>query len=132
MSKSGANANALLASCRALGNATAIVPAHWQLEVGIAVITGERRGRLSPSDVLRFLSLLNGLSVVPDTQTSARSLTDTLRLARTYGLTTYDAAYLELAMRHRLTLATLDGALQKAAKAAGLALFEGAAVLSGR
>jgi predicted nucleic acid-binding protein len=70
----------------------------------------------SPSDVLRFFSLLESLSFITDTQTPSHSLTGTISLARTYGLTSYDAAYLELAIRENLVLATLDAALHKAAQ----------------
>jgi predicted nucleic acid-binding protein len=101
-----------------------IVPTHWRLEVANAILTGERKGRLAAGDILRFFALLESLSLVTDTQTSARSLTDIIGLARTHALTSYDAAYLELAMRENLMLATLDAALRKAAKSAGVRLFD--------
>ncbi len=107
----------------ALAHGSAIVPAHWRLEVANAILFGERKGRLSASDVLRFLSLVESLSLVTDPQTSPRSLTGTISLARTYRLTSYDAAYLELAIRDNLVLATLDAALRKAAQSAGVRTF---------
>ena len=107
-----------------LEQASVIVPAHWRLEIANAVLFGERKARLLPSDALRFFSLLDGLSIILDTQTSARSFTATLGLARNYKLTSYDAAYLELAIRENLVLATLDAPLRKAAEAAGVRTFK--------
>lgn len=107
----------------ALEHAVIIVPAHWTLEVSNAVLSGERKGRLSPSDVTRFFSLLERLSVIVDSEIATKSFTDILSLARTYRLTSYDAAYLELAMREGLVLATLDGALRAAAESAGVRVF---------
>jgi predicted nucleic acid-binding protein len=108
----------------ALDERPAVVPAHWRLEIANAVLFGERKGRLSASEVLRFFALLESLAPITDTQTSARSLTDTMDLARRYGLTSYDAAYLELAMRENLVLATLDEQLRRAAEAAGVRTFQ--------
>lgn len=101
-----------------LEETSAVVPAHWRLEVANAVLFGERKARLLPSELLRFFSLLDGLLIVVDSQTSARSFTDTLALARAYNLTSYDAAYLELAIRENVTLASLDAPLRRAAKKA--------------
>jgi predicted nucleic acid-binding protein len=107
----------------ALAHGPAVVPAHWRLEVANAILFGERKGRLSASDVLRFFSLLESLSFITDTQTASHSLSGTISLARTCGLTSYDAAYLELAIRENLVLATLDAALHKAAQSAGVRTF---------
>jgi predicted nucleic acid-binding protein len=63
------------------------------------------------------------LPVITDEETARRSGSDTIALARQYGLTIYDAAYLELAMRRGASLATTDRDLTKAAKAAGVSLF---------
>ncbi len=101
----------------------ALVPSLWSVEVANALVAGERRRRLSPSDIARFFELLKGLSIETDTQTASRALSDTLQLARTYVLSAYDAAYLELAMREALPLATLDAKLGNAAKAAGVKIF---------
>jgi predicted nucleic acid-binding protein len=83
----------------------------------------ERRKRASQAEITEALSLVAALPVVTDDQTAQRAFSDTVALARQYGLTIYDAAYLELAMRRGASLATTDGALSKAAKAAGVALF---------
>jgi predicted nucleic acid-binding protein len=69
------------------------------------------------------LSLLAGLPIAVDDETSSRAFGDIVHLARSHGLSAYDAAYLELAMRRGLPLACLDGKLKAAALAAGVALF---------
>ncbi len=99
------------------------VPAHWCTEVANGLIMAERRKRASQAEITEALSLVAALPVVTDDQTAQRAFSDTVALARQYGLTIYDAAYLELAMRRGASLATTDGALAKAAKAAGVALF---------
>jgi len=98
----------------------AVVPSLWFVEVANAVLVGERRKRLKSADAARFLKLLQSLMVETDSQTAGRALTDTLALARTWNLSAYDAAYLELAMREGLPLATLDDKLRTAARAAGV------------
>jgi predicted nucleic acid-binding protein len=101
----------------------AVVPSLWAIEVANALVVGERRQRLTASDIARFFELLRGLSIETDTQTSARALSDTLQLARTHNLSAYDAVYLELAMREGLVLATLDERLKTAAKRVGVQAF---------
>lgn len=101
----------------------AVVPGLWAVEVANALVTGERRHRLSDSAVAQFLELIGGLEIETDAETGVRALTTTRRLALAYDLSVYDATYLELAMREGLTLATLDAALKKAAKAAGVKLY---------
>lgn len=101
----------------------AVVPSLWAVEIANALVVGERRQRLTTSDIARFFELLKGLSIETDTQTASRALSDTLQLARTHGLSAYDAAYLELAMREGLVLTTLDGRLKNAAAAVGVKVF---------
>src|SRR5262245_60183653 len=86
----------------------AVVPALWHLEVANALLMGERRKRSTEADTANWLAFLNSLSITVDDETTARAWSDVLRLARTHNLTTYDAAYLELALRRGLPLATLD------------------------
>ena len=107
----------------ALEHRQAVVPALWAIEIANSLVAGERRQRLTASDIARFFELLHGLSIETDTQTASRALSDTLQLARTHDLSAYDATYLELAMREGLGLATLDGRLERAAKAVGVELF---------
>jgi predicted nucleic acid-binding protein len=101
----------------------AIVPHLWHLEVANSLTVAVRRKRVSQDfrdDVLKDLQELN-ISV--DSDTAANAWSATVRLADLYGLTVYDAAYLELAQRLRLPLATLDQALAKAARAAGVEIL---------
>ena len=107
----------------ALKGQTIVVPAVWSLEIANALLVGERRKRLRQPEILRFVALLEGLLVLQDDQTVSESVSKVLPLARDYGLSAYDAAYLELAIRHSAPLATLDGVLQKAAKRASVCIF---------
>ena len=102
---------------------TILVPALWGLEIANAVLVGERNKRLSQPDIRRFTSLLESLSLVQDLQPVGEHVSNVLPLARAYSLSAYDAAYLELSIRHGAALATLDGKLLKAAKQAGIEIF---------
>lgn len=99
----------------------ALVPALWSLEVANALLVGERRGRLSRRDAERFVQLLAALPIEVDAGTSRHAFRDILPLAREHGLSAYDAAYLELALRIGAPLATLDTALARAARTLGIA-----------
>lgn len=105
---------------RQLENGRAYVPELWHLEVANVLLKGERRGRISREDISVKLSLLEGMPLEIDIETSSRALKQTLSMARQHSLTTYDAAYLELALRLGLPLATLDTALIRAAKEIGV------------
>jgi predicted nucleic acid-binding protein len=107
----------------AVENQTVIVPAIWAVEITNALLVGERRKRIRQPEVRRFIDLMNGLSVVEDGQPFADTVSNVLPLAREYDLSAYDAAYLDVAVRHEIPLATLDGALQKACTAAGINIF---------
>jgi predicted nucleic acid-binding protein len=108
---------------RALSKWTAVVPAVWPLEVVNVLLVAERRRRLGGGDVIRFLDLLGGLPIVVDGPVSIPDLAVLLALGREHRLSAYDAAYLHLAMRECLPLATHDRALRAAARAAGLVAF---------
>ena len=108
----------------ALDGRTAIVPAIWQVEVANALLVGERRKRIRQPEVRRFVELLKGLSILEDGQPFADTMSNILPLAREHDLSTYDAAYLDVAVHHGAPLATLDGALQKAGRAAGIKIFK--------
>lgn len=95
----------------------AIVPALWRLEVGNGLLMGERRGRIRPERVDAVWRQLGELPIEIDAETNARAWNGTAALARRHGLTLYDAAYLELAARRSLPLATFDGQLARAAAA---------------
>jgi len=100
-----------------------LVPAVWGLEIANAVLTGERSKRLRQPEIRRFTTLLDSLSLVQDMQSVGEHVSNILPLARQYNLSAYDAAYLELSIRHGTPLATLDGKLQKAAQEAGIVIF---------
>ncbi len=99
------------------------VPGLWRLEVANGLTIAVRRRRVSHgfrSDALRALELL---SITEDAETGGHAWTTTLQLADRFGLTAYDAAYLELAQRLSLPLASLDEGLRNAAAALGLPLM---------
>ena len=100
-----------------------LVPGLWHLELGNVLLQAERRGRLSTRDVAARLELLRTLPIATDDETSARAWREVLALARAERLTTYDAAYLELALRKGAALATKDSALGDAARRAGLVVL---------
>jgi predicted nucleic acid-binding protein len=97
-----------------------IVPALWWFEMRNIFIVNERRGRLDSGKTDKALALLNALPIQQDNKPDEALL---MRMARQYRLTAYDAAYLELAVRETLSLATLDAALASAASAAGVELI---------
>jgi predicted nucleic acid-binding protein len=101
-------------------DAQALVANHWPLEVGNALLMGERRKRCTPADTAHFLEILAALSIESDKETGSRACTASLSLARRHKLTLYDSAYLELAMRRNLPLATLDKDLRNAARKSGV------------
>ena len=107
----------------AVENQTIVVPAIWAVEITNALLIGERRKRIRQPEVRRFVDLMNGLSVVEDGQPFSDTVSNVLPLAREYGLSAYDAAYLDVAVRHEIPLATLDVPLQKACTTAGINIF---------
>jgi predicted nucleic acid-binding protein len=107
----------------ALKGQSIVVPAVWGLEIANAMLVGERRRRLKHPEMLRFVALLEGLSILQDAQPITHNVSNVLPLARDYGLSAYDAAYLELAIRLSAPLATLDGDLQRAARRAGIRIL---------
>ena len=98
----------------------AFVPALWRLELGNVLARAERRKRISAAQIVAFLALLDRLPIATDTETESRAFREILALARAERLSTYDAAYLELAMRRGLVLATRDSALVHAARRVGV------------
>ncbi len=104
----------------ALGEGKAWVPSIWPLEVANALLMAERRRRLTRAEVENFLYLLQELPIQVEGDTVLKVWSEILLLAREEGLSVYDAAYLNLAMRLGLPLATLDQALRKAARNCGV------------
>jgi predicted nucleic acid-binding protein len=101
-----------------------LVPRIWHLEVANVLLVGERRGRCSQADTTSWLGFLSALPILVDGSTEARAWSDTINLARQQSLTEYDAAYLELALREGLPLATLDSKLEAAATAVGVPRYQ--------
>lgn len=97
---------------------TAYVPSIWSLEVCNVLLVAERQKRISQSDSARFMTLLADLPIIVEQEDAKGSMREIFALARTYGLSSYDAAYLDLAMRKGLPVATLDKNLLSAAKKA--------------
>ena len=97
----------------------AVVPAHWITEVGNALFMAVRRKRISSQDAYQFLADLESLPIRTDAAPKNLVRGAVFPMAEQYGLTVYDAAYLELAIREGLPLATLDDDLRKAASIAG-------------
>jgi predicted nucleic acid-binding protein len=98
----------------------AVVPSLWWFEVRNILVVNERRRRIAESDTAAFLVNLSRLRIRVDRDPEEGAV---LRLARTHRLSVYDAAYLELAQRNGVPLATLDADLQKAAAVEGVALL---------
>ena len=107
----------------ALTTHTCLVPSLWSLEVANVLLMGQRRRRCNEAECSRFIALLTALPIATDHRTAEQALHDIYRLAQQYRLTSYDAAYLELAIREGLPLATQDKALRQAAQQSGVQLF---------
>jgi predicted nucleic acid-binding protein len=94
-------------------NDEALVPSIWWFEIRNTLVINERRGRLTEAETAAFLRTLSRLAVTVDRQPGEAEV---LALARRHRLSIYDAAYLELAQRETLPLATLDRELISAAR----------------
>ena len=111
-----AQADAALEQVAEIGG---IAPALWWVEVRNVLVIAERRGRLTQEDTATAVQAIDALGIHLDHAPDNASL---LQLARTHGLSAYDALYLELAVRQQRPLATLDHKLRAAAQAEGLTL----------
>ena len=109
--------DALLDALAAGGKAW--VPALWHLELGNVLLGARRRSRIDRAGMEKFFSVLGVYDIEVDRETMSVAWSKTLALADSYELTVYDAAYLELALRKGLPLASLDSALRKAVQNAG-------------
>jgi predicted nucleic acid-binding protein len=106
------------------GQATAVVPAIWPFEVANAMLAAERSNRLSSAQTIAALQRIADLPISVEPVSSGRLFDQVLSVARSQGLTEYDAAYLELALRENLPLATFDDRLRAAARKSGVALVQ--------
>ena len=109
-----------------LADEAASVPAIWHLEVSNVLALSERRQRITPAGSTEFIAMLETLTIVVDDETPSRAFGRVLDLARGERLTAYDAAYLELAMRLGVPLASKDGDLCDAAKRVGVSVLRAA------
>ena len=107
----------------ALADGEALVPAIWPLEIANVLLVAERRRRLSRGETTRLLELLGALPISVQDATFANVASDVLALGREHALSSYDAAYLDLAARTGLPLATRDAALVSACARAGVPLL---------
>ena len=98
-----------------LTKVSAIVPLIWPLEVVNVLLSAERQKRISKSTSMRFLTLLSQLPIFVEYERPDKMMKELLTLARTSNLSSYDASYLDLAMRKGVPIATLDKNLIEAA-----------------
>jgi predicted nucleic acid-binding protein len=120
-SEGDAYARAVLAS---MPQGPAVVPPLWSLEVANVLLVAERRRRITRADATRFLELLGELPVVVAAPEGVSAMAALVSLGRELGLSAYDAAYLNLARRERMPLATRDRALRTAAVRGGVRLYD--------
>ncbi|NOZ86847.1 MAG: type II toxin-antitoxin system VapC family toxin [Deltaproteobacteria bacterium] len=108
----------------ALGEHGALVPGIWPLEVASVLLVAQRKKRLGKVDAARFITLVRSLPIQVIQETPGRVMGEILALAHDTGLSSYDASYLDLAMREGLPLATLDKNMRKAAKRSHVSLVD--------
>jgi predicted nucleic acid-binding protein len=107
---------------RRLRDDEAVVPPLWAVEMANVLLAAQRRRRIAPADAERAMELVLGLPIVVEPED--RSVMARLhRLGIEHGIAAYDAAYIDLALRLALPLATLDRDMAKAARKSGLAVL---------
>ncbi len=104
----------------AMSGAAVVVPIHWNFELANALLGLVRRGRITHQDVAAATGHIRGLNVKVDEEGHRFAFDEVWRLATEHHLSIYDAAYLELAARRQLPLASRDKVLNKAARACGV------------
>ena len=107
-----------------LENATAIMPAIWPLEVSNVLLVAQRRKRLTVAAGNSFLALLSELPMIVEEEPPERMTREIVSLVRNCGLSTYDASYLDLAIKRELPIATLDNQLLAAARRSYIKIAE--------
>lgn len=103
-------------------NCTVLVPGIWSLEVANVLVKAQSKQLVTEARSAVFVGLLQGMAIDVDPHTASYALGDTLQLARRFKLSSYDASYLELAMREGLPLATVDSELRNAMLHTGVTL----------
>lgn len=106
-----------------LTEATAYVPVIWPLEVVNVLLTAERRNRIRQADSVRFLTLLLQLPIIVEDDRPEKLMGELLALGRAKNLSSYDASYLDLAMRKDCSIATLDRKISEAARDVEIAVL---------
>ncbi len=106
-----------------LTSGEALVPSIWLLEVVNVLLVAERRRRLREADCARFIDLLDGLPILVEETTTDRAFGAVVACGRETGLSSYDAAYLELAMRTGAPLASRDRGLRAACRKVGVGVY---------
>lgn len=106
-----------------LRDTQALVPVIWPLEVANVLLVAERRQRITEAQTAHFLELLRALPITVDDGGVEKGWGPALTLGREFGLSAYDACYLELAMRQGLPLATQDTRQRATAKLVGVPLL---------
>ncbi len=117
-----AYADAIMADLRSFAS-DALVPILWCYETSAVLAREQNRGLVPAQDVAIFMGDLSALPITVDAESSRRIYPDVHQLAVTYRLTSYDAAYLELALRRNLPLATLDADLITACNRAAVQIL---------
>jgi predicted nucleic acid-binding protein len=107
----------------AAGGTTVIVPALWFLEMANVLLVAQRRKRFTARERKIALDKLTAMQFTVDEEGSRNAFGEISELAEKYGLTIYDAVYLELALRRSLPLASRDEALRNAARQCGLKIL---------
>ncbi|MCP4681991.1 MAG: type II toxin-antitoxin system VapC family toxin [Desulfobacterales bacterium] len=107
-----------------LFDSTAIAPSIWPLELVNVLLVAERRKRLKQADSIRFITLLSQLPIIVENERSEKVMKDLLALGRANNLSSYDASYLDLAMKKDCPIATLDKKLIEAARTVDVTIVE--------
>jgi predicted nucleic acid-binding protein len=102
---------------------SAFVPAHWPIEVSNALLLAQRRKRISPNLRSQYWNQFFDLPIYVDRPLSESDVNRMLAISEKHGLTTYDGAYVDLALSRGAALASLDTSMRRAAKAEGIAIL---------
>jgi predicted nucleic acid-binding protein len=105
---------------------TGFVPSIWPLEVCNVLLVAERKRRIGRADSARFIAWRNELPIIVEQEPQERVIREIFALAREHKLSSYDASYLDLAMRKGLPIATLDKNLIAAAKRSKVQILKNA------
>jgi predicted nucleic acid-binding protein len=103
--------------------AIVVVPVLWFVEMANGLLVLQRRRKITPAERRTALQTLSDLTLVVDEEAGRAAFRKTSELAEKHGLTVYDATYLEVAVRRKLSIATRDSALKAAAKHCGLRIL---------